>query len=148
MTIPDNQDLRREDFTMGQKRILVVDDNFFLSRTIDMCLSKKGHDVKVLSTGADAIKYLFEEKPDSIVLDIKLPDCDGWFVARLLGKLDWGKDVPLIVTSVMDPDGGKIAEIKPYAYIQKPFDMGLLMQTVESSLSTGNPCWQMAPSTF
>lgn len=120
---------------MGRKRILVVDDNFFLSRTIGMCLSKKGHDVKVLSTGADAVKYLFEEKPDSIVLDIKPPDCDGWFVARLLGKLDWGKNIPLIVTSVLDPKGGRVADVKLYAYIQKPFDMGLLLQTVERSLS-------------
>lgn len=120
---------------MGRKKILIVDDNSLLSKTIDIWLSKKGHDVKIFYTGADAVKYLLGEKPDSIVLDIKLPDCDGWFIARILERLEWGKDVPLIVMSVLDPDGAKIAEVKPYAYIQKPFDMVHLVQTVERSLS-------------
>ena len=123
------------DSAIGRKKILIVDDNSLLSKTIDIWLSKKGHDVKMFYTGADAVKYLFEEKPDSIVLDIKLPDCDGWFIARVLERLEWGKDVPLIVMSVLDPDGAKIAELKPYAYIQKPFDMVHLVQTVERSLS-------------
>lgn len=123
---------------MGRKRILIIDDDSILSRTIDMCLTKKGHDVKVSYNGADAVKYLFEEKADSILLDIRLPDCDGWFIAELLEKLEWAKTVPLIVMSVLDPDRMKVAEIKPYAYIHKPFDIGQLMETVERSLSEEN----------
>jgi len=120
---------------MERKKVLVVDDNLLLSKTIDICLSRRGHDVRVFCNGTDAVKYLFEEKPDSIVMDTKLPDCDGWFIARLLGELEWGKNIPLIVTSVLEPEGGRVAEAKLYAYIQKPFDMGLLLQTVERSLS-------------
>jgi len=120
---------------MERKKVLVVDDNSLLSKTIDICLRKRGHDVRVFCNGTDAVKYLFEEKPDSIVMDIKLPDCDGWFIARLLGELEWAKNIPLIVTSVLEPKGGRVAEVKLYAYIQKPFDMGLLLQTVERSLS-------------
>jgi len=120
---------------VGRKKIVIVDDDALLSKTIDMCLTKKGHDVKVVYSGVDAVKHLFEEKPDSILLDIKLPDCDGWFIAKLLQKFEWGKMVPLIVISVLEPDRGKVAEVKPYAYIQKPFDMGQLMQVVEGSLS-------------
>ncbi len=122
---------------MERKKVLVVDDNYLLSKTIDICLRKRGHDVRVFCNGTDAVKYLSEEKPDSIVMDMKLPDCDGWFIARLLGELEWGKNIPLIVTSVLDPKGGRVAEVKLYAYIQKPFDMGLLLQTVERSLSEG-----------
>ena len=120
---------------VARKKIVIVDDDALLSKTIDMCLSKKGHDVKVVYTGVDAVKHLFDEKPDSILLDIKLPDCDGWFIAKLLDKLESTKKVPLIVISVLEPDRGRIAETKPYAYIQKPFDMGQLMQVVEGSLS-------------
>jgi len=118
-----------------RKKIVIVDDDALLSKTIDMCLSKKGHDVKVVYTGVDAVTHLFDEKPDSILLDIKLPDCDGWFIAKLLDKLESTKKVPLIVISVLEPDRGKIAETKPYAYIQKPFDMGQLIQAVEGSLT-------------
>ena len=117
------------------KKIVVVDDDSLLSKTIDICLSKRGHDVKIFYSGVDTVKYLFEEKPDSVVLDIRLPDCDGWFIARLLEKLEGLEKVPVIVISVVDPDRREVAEIKPYAYIRKPFDMGQLVQTVEKSLS-------------
>ena len=120
---------------MGRKRVLIVDDDALLAKTMDICLSKKGHDVKVFYSGVDAVRYLFEEKPDSIVLDIRLPDCDGWFIARLLGKFEWSERVPIIVISVLEPDRRKVTEVRPYAYIQKPFDMGQLVQTVERSLS-------------
>ena len=84
---------------MARKRILIVDDNFLLVKAMDMYLSKKGYDVKVFSKGADAVKYLFEEKPDLVLLNIRLPDCDGWFLARLLNKLGLAQEVPLIVIS-------------------------------------------------
>ena len=117
------------------KKILIVDDDSLVSKTIDMCLSKRGHEVRVFYSGVDAVKYLFEEKPDTIVLDIRLPDCDGWFIAGLMEKLEGLEKVPIIILSVLDPDRRKVAEFKPYAYIQKPFDMGQLVQAVESSLS-------------
>jgi DNA-binding response OmpR family regulator len=92
------------------KKILIVDDDSLVSKTIDMCLSKRGYDVKVFYSGVDAVKYLFEEKPDSIVLDIRLPDCDGWFIAKLMEKLEGLEKVPVIVLSVLDPDRRKVSE--------------------------------------
>ena len=124
---------------MSRKKILIVDDNPLLSKALDICLSNKGHDVKVSYNGADAVSQLIREIPDSIVLDVRLPDCDGWFIATLLGKFGWAKTVPLIIMSVLEPDMRKITEIKPYAYIQKPFDMGQLIQTIEGSLNQGSP---------
>lgn len=124
---------------MERKRIIIVDDDPLISKTINMCLSKRGHDVKVFYSGADMVKHLFDEKPDSILLDIRLPDCDGWFIAKLLEKFNWARSVPLIVMSVLEPDREKVAEFKPHAYIQKPFDMGFLIQTVEQSLGETNP---------
>ena len=124
---------------MGRKRVVIVEDDSILSQTIDICLSKKGHDVKVCYSGVDAVKYLFGEKPDLIMLDIRLPDCDGWFIAKLLEKLEGLAKITVIVISVVDPDRREINEIKPYAYIQKPFDMGQLVQTVERSLGAESP---------
>jgi DNA-binding response OmpR family regulator len=119
---------------MERKRIVIVDDDPLISKTINMCLSKRGHDVKVFYSGADMVKHLFDEKPDSILLDVRLPDCDGWFITRLLDKFGWARSVPVIMMSVLEPDSKKVAEFKPHAYIQKPFDIGLLIQTVEQSL--------------
>jgi DNA-binding response OmpR family regulator len=124
---------------VGRKKVVIVDDDTLLSKTIDICLSKRGHDVRVFYSGVDAVKYLFEEKPDSVVLDIRLPDCDGWFIAKLVEKLEWLEKVPIIVISVLEPNRTQVTEVKPYAYIQKPFDMGQLVQTVERSLSEEKP---------
>jgi len=120
---------------MGRKKIVVIDDDALLSKTIHLCLSKKGYDVKVFYSGADAVRHFFEERPDLLVLDIRLPDCDGWFLAKLLEKREWTEKVPLIIISVLEPDRRKIAEIKPYVYIQKPFDMEQLLQMIERSLA-------------
>jgi DNA-binding response OmpR family regulator len=120
---------------MSGKKILVVDDDRLLAKTIDLCLSKRGHRVDVFNSGAGAIKQLFEEAPDLIVADIRLPDCDGWFIAQLLEKMELSQKIPLIIISVLDPDRGKVASVKPNAYIQKPFDMGQLILAVERSLN-------------
>ena len=117
-----------------KKRVLLVDDDPLLTRTIQMCLSKRGHEVKAFNCGVDAVKCLFEDRPDLVLLDIRLPDCDGWFFAKLMKKLEMAGKVPLIVISVLEPDRGKIAEARPYAYVQKPFDMGYLLQVVERGL--------------
>jgi DNA-binding response OmpR family regulator len=117
-----------------KKTVLVVDDDYLLVRTIEMCLRKRGHEVRAFQNGVDAVKCLFEWKPDVIVLDIMLPDCDGWFLASLLNKLELAEKVPLIVVSALEPDRGRMAEARPYAYIQKPFDMGQLLQAVDRGL--------------
>jgi DNA-binding response OmpR family regulator len=124
---------------MEAKKIIVVDDDALLSKTIDICLSKRGHEVKVFYNGVDAVRHLFNEKPDLMVLDIKLPDCNGWFITRLLEKLEWAEEIPVVVISVLEPDRRKVTETKLFAYIQKPFDMGQLTQTIEKSLGEQAP---------
>lgn len=124
---------------MEAKKIVVVDDDTLLSKTIDICLTKRGHEVKVFYSGVDAVKHLFNEKPDLLVLDIKLPDCDGWFITKLLEKLEWAEEVPVVVISVLEPDRKKVNEARLFAYIQKPFDIGQLTQTIDRSLSEKAP---------
>ena len=121
------------------KRILVVDDDLLLARTMDMCLTRRGHEVQVFHNGIDAVEYLMEQTPHSLVLDIGLPDCDGWFIARLLERLEGKRSVQLIVISGLERDPKRIAEVKPYAYLHKPFDMRQLIQAVEESVTSVTP---------
>jgi len=121
---------------MGGKKILIVDDDHLLTRTIDLGLRNRGYEVKVIYSAAAAVKSLIHEKPDLIVLDIRLPDCDGWFIPELLRELEMAQGVAVIVMSVLDPDREMIKLNKPYAFIQKPFDMGEFIHLVERSLAT------------
>jgi DNA-binding response OmpR family regulator len=120
---------------MERKKIIVVDDDTLLAKTMRICLSKRGYDARVFYNGTDAIKCLTEEKPDLLILDLRLPDCDGWSLAKFVERCEWAETVPLIIISALEPDRVKIAEVKPFAYIQKPFDMGQFMQIVERSLA-------------
>ena len=121
----------------GGKKIIIVDDDHLLTRTIDMGLRNRGYEVKVLYSAAAAVKSLIHDKPDLIVLDIRLPDCDGWFIPELMRELEMAQGVAVIVMSVLDPDRNMITLNKPYAFIQKPFDMGEFIHLVERSLATG-----------
>ena len=119
---------------MAKEKILLVENDQLLSKAICVCLIKKGHDVKVLQDGEQAVKHLLQAKPDSIVVDLERLGCDVRFIAELLGKLGWTKIVPLILLSGLETEVGKVTEIRHWAHIQKPFDMGELVQTIERSL--------------
>jgi DNA-binding response OmpR family regulator len=111
---------------------MVVDDDHLITMTILLFLRHKGYNVDIFHSGTDAIAYLRMNRPDAILLDLRLPDCDGWLIARLLKKLEWFGHVPVIIMSVLEIDTQMMAEIKPFAFIQKPFDMGFLLQTIEA----------------
>jgi len=116
------------------KKIVIVDDNALLSEAMGMCLRRKGHSVQVCRSGADAYLHMSTEQPDLLVLDPGLPDSDGWQLVNLLTERQLTETLPIIVVSILDPDRKNLAKVRPYAYIQKPFDMGQLMQVIEKGL--------------
>jgi DNA-binding response OmpR family regulator len=120
------------------KKIVIVDDNAFLSEAMSACLRWRGHSVQVCHGSADAYLHISAEQPDMLILDPGLPDGDGWQLVNLLAERELNGMVPIIVVSVNDPDRRNLARVKPYAYIQKPFDMGQLMQTIDEGL--GEQC--------
>lgn len=115
-------------------KIMIVDDDILLLKTLHACFTKYGYSVKTFTSGIDAVKSLFEEKPDILILDILLNDCDGWFVAKVLRKLYEQNCVKLIIISVLDEDYLRMRELRPEAYIKKPFDMGNLFRVIERCL--------------
>ena len=60
------------------KKILVVDDDPALVRLIDQVLTGKGYDVLKASNGQEALRVLFDQKPDLVLLDVVMPGMDGW----------------------------------------------------------------------
>lgn len=116
------------------KKIVIVDDNAILSEAMSMCLRRRGHSVQVCRGSADAYLKISADQPDMLVLDPGRPNSDGWQLVSLLAEHKLTDMVPIIVVSIQDPDRRSLAIMKPYAYIQKPFDMGQLIQTVEQGL--------------
>jgi signal transduction histidine kinase len=78
-------------------RLLIVDDNEDLARGLAMYLAERsGHEVRLAHTGEDGIAKAAEFKPDVVLLDIGLPDIDGYEVARRMRGAGLLEDVPLI----------------------------------------------------
>ena len=119
------------------KKIVIVDDNAILSEVISMCLRWRGHSVQVCRGSADAYLQISAEQPDLLILDPGPPDSDGWQLVNFLAEREFTEIVPIIVVSIQDPDRRNLAKVRPFAYIQKPFDMGQLLQTVEMGLDEG-----------
>lgn len=119
---------------MVKQKILLIENDQLLSKAIYICLDKKGYEVEVFWNGEQAVKHLLRIKPDSIVVDLERLGCDVGFLAEPLEKLGGTKRVPLILLSGPEYEVGKVTELRHWAHIQKPFDMGELVQTIERSL--------------
>src|ERR1043165_3923456 len=91
---------------MSAKKILVVDDNAVVVKSIQMQLSKAGFSVIAATDGSEAISAVRKEKPDLIVLDISFPPdvaggggvaWDGFLIINWLRRIDEAKTIPVIV---------------------------------------------------
>jgi two-component system alkaline phosphatase synthesis response regulator PhoP len=121
---------------MGQKKILVVDDEVDLVETIRFPLEAEGFNVLVAYNGEDALNMARTENPDLILLDIMLPKLDGYKVCRLLKFDERYKNIPIIMLTARAQEKDRIIGMETGAneYITKPFDMDKLLEKVKAYL--------------
>ncbi len=99
--------------------ILVVEDDFAIRELICRTLAAKGYQMSQVSCGAEAVSVVDRESPDLILLDVNLPDIDGFSLHRHLG------DVPVIYITARDEVKDRLRgfELGAYDYLVKPFDL-------------------------
>ena len=121
---------------MGQKKILVVDDEVDLVETIRFPLESEGFTVLVSYNGEDALNQARKENPDLILLDIMLPKLDGYKVCRLLKFDERYRNIPILMLTAKTQEKDKTIGIETGAdeYITKPFDMDELLEKVKAYL--------------
>jgi diguanylate cyclase (GGDEF)-like protein len=119
------------------KRILVVEDDFDISNMLRIYFSGQGYDVQVAPRGGDALVATRQQLPHLIVLDIMLPDMDGYAVCRELRTTTRTSHVPIIFLTQRDERSDKIAGLELGAddYITKPFDIEELKLRVQNAIS-------------
>ena len=76
------------------KKILVVDDEPAQLRLTEQVLAGKGYEVIKSGSGQEAVRFLYERKPDIVLLDVMMPEIDGWQTCRLIRE---ASDVPVIM---------------------------------------------------
>ncbi len=114
-------------------RILVVDDEPRMVRFIRLNLEQDGYDTLAAYTGKDALDKVREHLPDLVLLDVMLPDMDGFEVLRLLRKIS---DVPVIMVTARSDEEDIIRGLRLGAddYITKPFSPRVLTSRIEAVL--------------
>ena len=76
------------------KKVLIVDDDEALVRLIDQVLTQKGYEVLKTSNGQEALRLLFDQRPDLVLLDVVMPRMDGW---QTLDRIRDVSDIPVII---------------------------------------------------
>ncbi|MBI5957301.1 MAG: response regulator [Chloroflexi bacterium] len=121
---------------MGKGRILVVEDDFDISNMLRIYFSGQGYEVQVAPRGGDALTLTRKQLPQLIVLDIMLPDMNGYDVCRELRSTTRTSHIPIIFLTQKDERSDKIAGLELGAddYITKPFDIEELKLRVKNQI--------------
>lgn len=121
---------------MSKGRILVVEDDFDISNMLRIYFSGQGYDVQIAPRGGDALTLTRKQLPQLIVLDIMLPDMDGYSVCRELRQTTRTSHIPIIFLTQKDERSDKIAGLELGAddYITKPFDIEELKLRVKNAI--------------
>jgi len=118
---------------MSQETILVVDDEANIIALAKMYLEKEGYRVERATDGAEALRKVDQLQPALMVLDLMLPEVDGWEVCR---RVRANSDLPIIMLTARDDDIDKIVGLELGAddYLTKPFNPRELVARVKAIL--------------
>jgi two-component system KDP operon response regulator KdpE len=119
-------------------RVVVVDDEVAICRTLRINLTARDYDVAIAADGASALKTIARERPDVVVLDLGLPDMDGTEV--IAGVRGWSS-VPILVLSARGQEAAKVAALDAGAddYVTKPFGMDELLARLRAAVRRSAP---------
>jgi len=118
------------------ERILVVDDDREIVRLVRAYLEQAGYYTLTAYNGETALHIIRHDRPDLIVLDLMLPDRDGWSITRIVRGDESLARTPIIMLTARVEDGDKIAGLESGAddYIPKPFNPNELVARVRAVL--------------
>ncbi len=114
------------------KRILLAEDEPNIVESIRFLLTRAGYEVSVCETGRHALNEALEAPPDVVVLDVMLPEMDGFEVLRNLRADHRGKAVPVLVLTAKGQreDRDRALETGANLFISKPFANSELVDAV------------------
>jgi CheY-like chemotaxis protein len=118
--------------------ILVIDDDPLICDMIEMTLTAAGHAVRTAGTGLGGLLATRRHKPDLILLDMGLPELDGYSVARELTSTQAGKSIPILAVTAHDSAEDYDASYKAgcTGFLAKPFTQERLLEAVAKQLAS------------
>jgi PleD family two-component response regulator len=122
---------------MTKARLLIVEDDFDISNMLRIYFAGQGYEVDIAPRGSDALQKTRQNLPHLIVLDIMLPDIDGYEVCRTLRTQSRTRHIPVIFLTQKDERSDKLQGLELGAddYITKPFDIEELKLRVQNAIA-------------
>ncbi len=115
------------------RKVMIIEDNQLNQKIADMIVKQLGHDTLQVFDGTNVVEKVRQEKPDLIILDIKLADVSGIDICKEIKADKELKDIPVIVVTALSSEEDKkniVAESGCDNYIAKPFFPDLFAQTI------------------
>jgi twitching motility two-component system response regulator PilG len=120
-----------------QRKILIVEDEESLLKLESILLTTKGFHVQGVTTGTAALKAVTENPPDLVLLDIMLPEMDGFEVCRQIKNTPQTRHIPVILLTAKksSEDMARGKEVGADQYITKPFKSSMVIASIERLLN-------------
>jgi len=121
----------------GKRKIICVEDEPEMIDLIKLILTRKGFDVLGANGGAAGLALIQKEMPDLVLLDLMMPEMDGWQVYQQLKADEATQDIPVIVVTAKAQNIDKVLGLhiaKVDDYIPKPFSLQELVDRVDAVL--------------
>ena len=119
-------------------KVVVVEDDPEMINLVKLILKKEGFDVTGAMGGRDGLDAIEHNSPDLVLLDLMMPDIDGWEVYQAMKANDTMKNIPVIIITAKAQSIDKVLGLhiaKVDDYITKPFSPGELVASVRKVLS-------------
>lgn len=124
--------------TADTKRIIYIEDEQEMIDLVRLILSRKGYQVKGAIGGQEGLDLVRAESPDLVLLDLMMPDMDGWEVYQQMKAGTATRGIPVIVITAKAQNIDKVLGVhiaKVDDYISKPFSPQQLIESVEIVLN-------------
>ncbi|MDO9349095.1 MAG: response regulator [Anaerolineales bacterium] len=120
------------------KRVLCIEDEAEMIDLIRLILGRRGFEVKGANGGLEGLEMIRKEKPDLVLLDLMMPDMDGWEVYQQMKADEATRDIPVIVVTAKAQSIDKVLGLhiaKVDDYIAKPFSPQELLASIDNVLA-------------
>jgi len=118
---------------MSKERILVVEDNMDTYELVHFILEKKGYETFLAVNGRDGVNAALKQKPDLIIMDMSMPEMDGWTATSLIKKDPQTSSIPLVALTAhaLPGDRQRAMDAGCDEYITKPMDLDELLEAIQ-----------------
>lgn len=124
---------------MEKKSVLIIEDSPYLAESLVDMITMRGFGATIAPNGREGVNLAIENKPDLILLDIRLPDIDGYEVYRRIRENDWGAKAKIMVLTASESTENisKNIDLPPELILFKPeWSVKDLLEKIEAQINS------------